>query len=70
MDERNLKSLVEVKREAIVEALRRTGGNKDGAAYFLGIGRSTLYRYMKALEIMPHEYIAKPDEMKYRAAVG
>lgn len=53
-----IRSLVEVERAAIVAALRRTRGNMDGAAYFLGIGRSTLYRKVRSYEIEPWEYMA------------
>lgn len=53
-----LKSLIEVERETIIAALRYTNGNKDGAAYLLGIGKSTLYRKMRSLEIEPGEYMA------------
>lgn len=52
------RSLVECVREAIVEAMRATRGNKDGAAYILGIGRATLYRKLKSFEIEPSEYMA------------
>lgn len=35
-------------RERLVEALRRTGGNRTEAARLLGIGRTTLYRRLAA----------------------
>ncbi|WP_412566459.1 helix-turn-helix domain-containing protein [Streptomyces chartreusis] len=34
-------------RSAILEALRRHGGNKARAATALGIGRATLYRKLR-----------------------
>lgn len=52
-------SIVEAERAAIVNALRATLGDKDGAAYFLGIGRSTLYRKMRSFEIQPEEWRAE-----------
>jgi DNA-binding NtrC family response regulator len=38
----------ELKRHAIVEALRETGGDKIAAAVLLGIGRPMLHRKLKA----------------------
>lgn len=49
-------SMVEVQRAAIVTALRHCGGSKDGAAFVLGIARSTLYRKIRAFEIQPEEW--------------
>ena len=51
------RSLAEAEREAIVEAMRFTRGNTDGAAWYLNIGRTTVYRKMKAFEIEPKEYM-------------
>ncbi|HEY7180089.1 MAG TPA: sigma 54-interacting transcriptional regulator, partial [Blastocatellia bacterium] len=55
--ERDL-TLYEVERDYILEALRKTGGNKTRAAELLGLDRKTLYRkldefrdYMKSLEL-------------------
>jgi PAS domain S-box-containing protein len=39
----------------ILEALRRAGGNRTAAARLLGIGRTTLYRKMRALGIEQEE---------------
>ncbi len=41
------KSLHDLERERIVQALRRTGGRKTQAAALLGISRSTLWRKMR-----------------------
>lgn len=45
-------------REAIVEALRYTRGDINGASYFLQIGRCTVYRKIKSYEIKPVEWCA------------
>jgi two-component system response regulator HydG len=41
----------DAERDAIVEALEQTGGNRSRAAKLLGMGRSTLYRKMVQLGI-------------------
>lgn len=42
-----MKSIKEVERDMIIQALRQTEGNKNRAAKVLGIGRATIYRKMK-----------------------
>ena len=37
-------------RQLVDEALEKTGGNKVKAAKVLGVGRATLYRFLKTLE--------------------
>lgn len=49
-------SLVQAERQAIVMALRYCMGNKEGAAWKLGIGKSTLYRKIRELEIREEEW--------------
>jgi DNA-binding NtrC family response regulator len=49
--------MVEAKRQAIVAALRAAHGSKDGAAYFLEVSKSCLYRKIRELEIRPEEYL-------------
>jgi transcriptional regulator of acetoin/glycerol metabolism len=49
-------TMVEAQRSAIVEALRYTRGDMSGAAWFLGIGRATIYRKVRDYEIMPEEW--------------
>ncbi len=44
-------ALVELEREAIVEALRSVGGNRREAAAKLGIGLRTLYEKLKRYQI-------------------
>jgi len=39
--------LEEVERYAILDALKKTKGDRGAAAHFLGIGRTTLYRKLK-----------------------
>ena len=58
MDTSKVKTLVEAEREAIVAALRACGGSKDGAAFALMIGRTTLYRRIEQFEIRPEEYMS------------
>ena len=41
------KSMQELERDRIVQALRRTGGRKSKAASLLGVSRSTLWRRMR-----------------------
>ncbi len=43
--------LATVKKEAILKALYRTGGDRSKAAHMLGIGRTTLYRKLKEYKI-------------------
>jgi MFS family permease len=47
-------------RSAIVAALAEAGGNKSRAAEILGIGRTTLYRKMRALKIDDDERLVAP----------
>ncbi|WP_446680547.1 helix-turn-helix domain-containing protein [Arthrobacter methylotrophus] len=47
-------------RDAIVAALRDAEGNKSRAAEILGIGRTTLYRKMRALKIDDEERMMAP----------
>ncbi|MEZ4384865.1 MAG: sigma 54-interacting transcriptional regulator [Nannocystaceae bacterium] len=42
-------------RSTILAALRRAGGNRSKAARLLGIGRATLYRRLRSLDIDAHE---------------
>ena len=46
-----LGGLERAEREAIIDALRDSGGNKVHAAAALGISRTTLYSRIKALGI-------------------
>lgn len=51
-DVKNLKeTLEEAEREAIIESLRVSGGNKSKAAKLLGIGRTTLYEKLEKYNI-------------------
>jgi transcriptional regulator with PAS, ATPase and Fis domain len=47
--------LAEIERRAVFHALRETGGDKLAAARFLGIGKSTLYRWLKEMAPVPLE---------------
>jgi transcriptional regulator of acetoin/glycerol metabolism len=44
-------SLREAKHQAIMKALSLVEGNADRAAEILGVGRSTMYRFMKQFNI-------------------
>ena len=46
-EEQKTPVLADLERQAIVEALRKTGGNKMRTARMLGIGLRTLYRKME-----------------------
>jgi DNA-binding NtrC family response regulator len=46
-------SIRDTERKAICSALEATGGDRSRAAKALGIGRTTLYRKMKALGLLP-----------------
>ena len=39
-------SLNELEKQAIIDTLAKTRGNREKAAKFLGVGRATLYRFM------------------------
>lgn len=47
-------------RDAIVSALAEAEGNKSRAAEILGIGRTTMYRKMRALKIDDDERMIAP----------
>lgn len=49
-------SLVEAERLAILSAGRAAGGNLSETARLLGIGRTTLWRKMKELKIVPDDF--------------
>lgn len=46
-------TLVEMEKRAISEALRVTDGDRTAAARLLGMGRTTMYRKLKALSSLP-----------------
>ena len=47
-------------RDTIVAALAEADGNKSRAAEILGIGRTTMYRKMRALKISDDERMIAP----------
>src|SRR5579859_540982 len=51
-----VRSLKEVERLAILAAARSTRGNLSQAAEILGIGRTTLWRKIKELDLSPDEF--------------
>lgn len=53
-DSNELVPLAELERRAILHALRETGGDKLAAARLLGIGKTTLYRKLKAYATAPN----------------
>jgi two-component system, NtrC family, response regulator HydG len=51
-------SMEEIERQAIVQTLRKTGGDKELTARLLGIGLATLYRRLKEMELK----VVEPEE--------
>jgi DNA-binding NtrC family response regulator len=51
-------SMDEIERQAILQTLKKTGGDKELAARLLGIGLATLYRRLKEMELK----IVAPEE--------
>lgn len=60
-----MRAMVEVVRDAIVQALRENHGDRRKAAEALMIGRTTLYRKIKDLAIEPREYLP-PEKWRPR----
>jgi len=58
--EAQARSLKEIEKEAILEALSSCGGNVLKAAARLGIGRNTLYRKMERYELGPVSAFRQP----------
>jgi transcriptional regulator of acetoin/glycerol metabolism len=48
---RRLTRMERAERQAILQVLAQTGGNKARAAELLGVGRATLYRKLKQLGV-------------------
>jgi len=44
-------TLAQIEREAIIQALRHTDGNREATARLLNIGVATLYRMLKKYRI-------------------
>ena len=51
-------SMDEIERQAILQTLKKTGGDKELTARLLGIGLATLYRRLKEMELK----IVAPEE--------
>ncbi|MBN1149014.1 MAG: sigma 54-interacting transcriptional regulator [Anaerolineales bacterium] len=51
-----VRSLTELEREAILQAARECNGNVSEMARQLGIGRTTMWRRLKAFSIVPDDY--------------
>jgi DNA-binding NtrC family response regulator len=49
----------EIERTAIIQTLRKTGGDKELTARLLGIGLATLYRRLKDMGVRESE--ASPE---------
>jgi DNA-binding NtrC family response regulator len=41
----------EIERQAIIQTLKKTGGDKELTVRLLGIGLATLYRRLKEMEL-------------------
>jgi transcriptional regulator with PAS, ATPase and Fis domain len=61
-DSNELVPLEELERRAITNALRETGGDKIAATRLLGIGKTTLYRKLKAYATNPAPTRHEPSE--------
>ncbi len=48
----DMRTLEEIKKNAVIDAFNRAGGSVDQAALQLGIGRATMYRLLKKYELM------------------
>jgi PAS domain S-box-containing protein len=55
-DFRAVKSLNELEREAILQTAKACNGNVSEMARLLGIGRTTLWRRLRAYNILPDDY--------------
>ncbi len=55
-----VKSLSDLEREALIQAARDCNGNLTQMAKVLGIGRTTVWRKMKALNISPEQFRLRP----------
>jgi DNA-binding NtrC family response regulator len=53
MQSRIILPLAQVKRRAVIDALALCGGNRLLAARLLGIGRTTIYRIVRAHKSQP-----------------
>jgi DNA-binding NtrC family response regulator len=55
-------SMEEIERLAILQTLKKTGGDKELAARLLGIGLATLYRRLKEMQVEVKESGPEPEE--------
>jgi transposase len=68
MAEQGQLTLAEIERQAIVQTLERTNGNKRAAASILGVYRPTLYGKLRKYKL--GEYGASPAVSKKEAGSG
>jgi len=68
--QRPIRKLEEIERDEIVHALKRMDGNVADAAHVLGMGRATLYKYLKRHRLGPMGDALGPSSLESSADFG
>ena len=56
-DSDELRTMDQIEKQAIINALKQTSGNVSNAARVLGLGQATVYRKIKRYGITPKDYV-------------